>query len=385
VSTRVPPSPDDTEIIAAGVDPVVRNLQITVAYYDISTACRGVLTTDANWCTFAVWASRQAGHTVRGEDLHDNLRRRALLPTPLWSINERIGKWLVRRGLFDPNTRLGRLAAAVGSPIRGLETASRVIAEGNKKVFEEIGREFARFLVLRSADTVRDDDAIESFCGTLRPGPPPDGQDRLKAAFRHYYNAKFTTDATERAQLEYLANLLVGFHEQVRLQAQIESGMTAPVVDEARWGIDLVSAIFKSAPRWWSWARSAAGAALRVLLRPARDAILGLVREVVTEELMTLTVAGQRYSLGQPIALPPSPALQSLINVDLAAFLERLEADVTTSGNAGAMDWADFGQRMRYIAYLFRVYHQRPDVCDSPFTVAQIAEIRGGRIPSGAL
>ena len=385
MSTRIPPSSDDTVTIASGVDPVVRNLQITLAYYDLSTACRGLVTTGANWCTFAVWASRQAGHTVRGEDLRDNLRRRALLPTPLWSINERIGKWLIRRGLFNPNTRLGRIGAALGSPIRGLESASHQIAEGNKKVFEEIGREFARFLSLRGADTARDDAAIESFCASLRSGPPPDGQDRLKEAFRNYYAAKFTTDATERAQLEYLANLLVGFHEQVRLQSQIESGMTAPVVDEARWGIDLLSAIFKSAPHWWLPARSAAVAIVRVLLRPAREAILRLVREVVTEELMTLTVAGQRYSLGQPIALPPSPRLQSFVNSNLTAFLASLPADAVMSGNVGAMDWADFGQRMRYIAYLFRVYHERPDVCDSPFTVDQIAEIRAGQIPNGQL
>jgi hypothetical protein len=385
VSTRIPPTPEDTALIAAGADPVVRNLQITLAYYDISSACRGPLTTGANWCTFAVWASRQAGHTVRGEDLLDNLERRALLPSPLLAINERIGKWLVRRGLFNPHTRLGRLATAIGSPIQGLESASRQIADGNRKVFEEIGREFARFIALRAPDTARDDAALDAFCATLRSGPPPDGQDRLKEAFKHYYTAKFTADRTERAQLEYLANVLVGFHEQVRLQEQIESGMTAPVVDEARWGVDLVTAMFKSAPRWWSWARRAAAATLGALLRPVRRVILRLVREVVTEELMTLTVAGQRYSLAQPISLPPSPALQTLTNPDLLAFMTTLPARSDGSGNVGAMDWADFGQRMRYISYLFRAYHERSDVCASPFTAAQTAGIRGGQVPDGQL
>jgi len=329
--------------------------------------------------------SRQAGHTIRGEDLRDNLARRALLPSPILSINERIGKWLIRRGLFNPNTRLGRLAAAVGSPIQGLESASRQIAEGNKKVFEEIGREFARFLATRASDTTRDDTALETFCATLRPGPPPDGQDRLKEAFRHYYAAKFTADPIERAQLEYLANVLVGFHEQIRLQAQIESGRTAPIVDEARWGVDLVTAIFTGATRWWSWLRTSLGAVLRVVLRPARDAILRLVREVVTEELMTLTVAGQRYSLARAISLAVPTELQKLTNCDLVAVMASLPAPVGASGDVGAMDWADFGQRMRYIAYLFRVYHRRADVCDSPFTVAQIAGIRAGQIPDGQL
>ena len=385
MSTRIPPTPEDTDLIASGIDPVVRNLQITVAYFDISSACRGAVTTGANWCTFAAWASRQAGHTIRGEDLRDNLSRRSLLPSPVLSINERIGKWLVRRGLFDTNTRLGRLAVAVGSPIQGLESASRYIAEGNKKVFEEIGREFARFLAARASDTARDDAGLEAFCSTLRSGPPPDGQDRLKDAFRHYYAAKFTADPTQRAQLEYLANVLVGFHEQVRLQEQIESGMTAPVVDEARWGVDLVTAIFKGAPHWWSWLRASLGAVLRVLLRPARQAILRLVREVVTEELMTLTVAGQRYSLAHSISLPSPPELQTFTNSDLIALMASLPAPVGATGNVGVMDWADFGQRMRYIAYLFRVYHQRGDVCDAPFTVAQVSGIRSGQIPDGQL
>lgn len=385
MGTRIPPTPADTDLIAAGGDPVVRNLQITVAYYDLSSACRGSVTSGANWCTFATWASRQAGHTIRGEDLRDNLARRALVPSPFLSINERIGKWLVRRGLFNPNTRLGRLAVAVGSPIQGLESASRQIAEGNKKVFEEIGREFARFLTTCASHTTRDDASLDAFCATLRPGPPPDGQDRLNDAFRHYYAAKFTADPTERAQVEYLANVLVGFHEQIRLQAQIESGMTAAVVDEARWGVDLVTAIFKSATHWSPWLRASLGAVLRVALRPARDAILRLVREVVTEELMTLTVAGQRYSLARPISLPLPPELQSLTNSDLVALIASMTASVGAPGNVGAMDWADFGQRMRYIAYLFRVYHRRADVCDSPFTVEQIAGIRAGQIPDGQL
>ena len=385
MSTNIPPTPEDTERIAAGTDPVIRNLQITLAYYDIAAACRGPLTLGANWCTFAAWASRQAGHTIRGEDLRDNLKRRSLLPTPIASINERIGKWLIRRGLFNPETRLGRLAAAVGSPIRGLETGSRQIAEGNTKVFEEIGREFARFLATCVHDTVRDDAALEVFCASLRPGPPPDGQDRLKEAFTHYYAAKFTTDAAERAQLEHLANVLVGFHEQIRLQAQIERGMTDPVVDEARWGLDLLAAIFESAPRWWSWPRRAAASFLAAMFRPARRAVHRLIRETVTEELMTLTVAGQRYSLAEPISLAPAQTLQTFTNPDLLTLMATLPAADGAAGNVGAIDWSDLRQRMRYISYLFRVYHARDDVCAAPFSTAQIASIRAGQIPDGGL
>ena len=61
----------------------------------------------ANWCTFATWASRQAGRTIRGEDLlyrlQGELRRDAELLHPIQSF----WRWLLRRGLLREDTWFG--------------------------------------------------------------------------------------------------------------------------------------------------------------------------------------------------------------------------------------------------------------------------------------
>ena len=55
--------------IAAVADPVVRNLQITQCYHELALALAERTGPSANWCTFATWASNQAGVTIRKEDL----------------------------------------------------------------------------------------------------------------------------------------------------------------------------------------------------------------------------------------------------------------------------------------------------------------------------
>ncbi len=57
-------------------DPVVRYLQITQCYYELSLATAGRLGSGLNWCTFATWASKQAGATIRGEDLKGLIEQR---------------------------------------------------------------------------------------------------------------------------------------------------------------------------------------------------------------------------------------------------------------------------------------------------------------------
>ena len=59
----------EIEAICAIADPVVRNLRITQAYAEMSSALEARVGPGANWCTFATWASKQAGQTIRIEDL----------------------------------------------------------------------------------------------------------------------------------------------------------------------------------------------------------------------------------------------------------------------------------------------------------------------------
>ena len=63
------PTLSQVEEITAGANSVIRNLQITQCYHELSLALAERTGQSANWCTFATWASKQAGQTIRKEDL----------------------------------------------------------------------------------------------------------------------------------------------------------------------------------------------------------------------------------------------------------------------------------------------------------------------------
>ena len=63
------PTVAEVDRIAALGDPAIRNLQITQCYYELSAALAERTGLSANWCTFATWASKQAGQAIRKEDL----------------------------------------------------------------------------------------------------------------------------------------------------------------------------------------------------------------------------------------------------------------------------------------------------------------------------
>ena len=69
-------------IIALDADPVRRNLLITQCYHDLSAALAHRLGAEnANWCTFATWASRTAGRFIRDEEVPAAFRE-VLLGSP---------------------------------------------------------------------------------------------------------------------------------------------------------------------------------------------------------------------------------------------------------------------------------------------------------------
>ena len=76
------PSVDEVRRIIAIENPVIRNLEITECYSRLSGAFAARGGKGANWCTYATWASKQAGRTIRGEDLVESLQRR--LPEGRW-------------------------------------------------------------------------------------------------------------------------------------------------------------------------------------------------------------------------------------------------------------------------------------------------------------
>jgi hypothetical protein len=357
-------TPEDVQRIAAIRSPVLRNLEITHAYSLLAAEVAARSGQGANWCTFATWASRQAGSTIRGEDAIDLLQQRlggGSLLHPLSSF----GRWLLRRGLFDRSSRLGRLMSRLHTPFDAVELASDAVARGNRKVFEEIGFEFARYLSTPD---------LESLLAGLRDGDPPDGQRLLRAAFTRYAAVANEGDAEARVELLLLANLEIGLHEQTRLQPEICEALDAPYITEEELGRRLCPG---RRPRIQRAAAKVVG--------PAQGKLAELAREIITHSLMVLSVPGRILALGMNLDDPYPEALRSLINVELETLIARFEPVAPAPDHSGARDWSNLDQRMHYIVHLFRCFHEQHDLFDAPFTPVQVEQILAGVIPEGDL
>src|SRR4029078_10702467 len=87
----------------------------------------------------------------------------------------------------------------------------------------------ARFFHTFSDAEHRTPAELRSFVSSLEDGPPEnDGQDLLKLAFTSYLAATAAPTGKERAELILYGNLLIGLHEQTRLQPNIAGGIDAP-------------------------------------------------------------------------------------------------------------------------------------------------------------
>jgi hypothetical protein len=376
---------DAVERIAALANPVIRNLEITECYADLSAAMRVRTGDAADWCTFATWASRQAGNTIRGEDLLDgfdrHLGRRAWILAPLASLS----RLLLRQGLFQPETRLGRIVSQIHTPFDAFERASARVAEGNLKVFAEIGGEFARFIATVPLDAREDSPEFAAFAAGLRPGPPPDGQDLLKEAFAHYQRQRVETDKAARASWILLANLKIGLHEQTRLQPQIAAAVDAPIETAEDLGARVIHGLI---PGSRSWPRivhgPAAGLAGWIARRIRREAVT-VTRDVVTESMMVNTLPDVVLALGRDLDRPLPPILSGTP----LPFLEQLTGEYDPCPPGGiacaAQDWCDLKQRMHYIVHLFRAYADEASLFSRPFTADQVARFRAGQVPRGEL
>jgi hypothetical protein len=375
----------DVARIAAMANRVLRNLEITECYADLSEAMRPRTGTAPTWCTFATWASRQAGSTIRGEDLLDRLQRhlgrRARLLAPLQSLNRK----LLQRGLLEPDTRLGRVVAAVNTPFDAFERASGAVAVGNHKVFDEIGRQFARFLATVPIDADHESDAFRAFAAELRPGPPPEGQDYLREAFAHYQQQRLEADPAARAAWILLANLKIGLHEQTRLQPQIAAAVDAPLVTAADLGGPILHLMLPSTRRWPRALFRPAAAVVGWLASALRRAAVALTRETVTESMMVLTLPHGVLSLGRHLEAPIPALLTGMAHPGLDRFLKEHDPCVDATGDCGARDWCDLDQRMHYIVHLFRACAEDSRLFTRPFTPEQVARFRADAVPEGDL
>jgi hypothetical protein len=385
--TQGPPAPDvnDVRKIAAIANPVIRNLEITHCYSRLATAFAARGGEGANWCTYATWASRQAGRTIRGEDLLEHLGSK--LGEGRWLLHPIATPWrrLLRRGLFERDSRVGRLTAALHTPFDAFERASDAVARGNLKVFEEIGLEFARFLDECPPDTLPDSPQLQRFLAQLRPGDPPEGQRYLRQAFARYERARLEHEPRERAQLAVLANLEIGLHEQTRLQPEIREALDAPYATQEDLGRRALEAVFPSSARWWSVARRPAAAAVGVVAAGAQRSASSLAREVITESFMVLSLPGRVLALGTHLTDAYPEALADPADEELSELLTRFEPVAPALDNCGAHDWSDLQQRMHYIVHMFCAFHLSEQLSRPPFSPEQVASFDRGIVPDGEL
>ncbi|GGH31205.1 hypothetical protein GCM10007423_19900 [Dyadobacter endophyticus] len=384
------PSPDEVRAIAAIAEPTIRNLRITQCYCELSTAFIGRTGPVANWCTFATWASKQAGQSIRREDLLRSMEARLNLAQLeelklVWRVAGELG---INGGLEQRLHGIIRNAWLASITDR----ISDAVARGNRKVFEEIGWEFARFFSLCVPDEAFDQQRLDTFCAEFRPGNPPDGQQYLKQAFTNYYQAFFEQDPQLRTELQLLANLEIGFHEQTRLQPEIAASLNAALaVDIEMVRKQIIDSFFPPD----SWLARIRLAYLKITGKTSRlDAAIdqlmnrlqGIVRGLLTTHLMTLTIPPDlRLSLGKDLNKPyPAPLLQ-LSCAGLLAMLSEIDPTPDSVAQSGAIDWADLRERIHFIAELFRCYHFDTALYSDAFTPQQVATMKDGKLPAGRL
>ena len=254
--TLTAPTVADVERISALADPVLRNLQITQGYHALAAAMAGLTGPGANWCAVATWASKQAGQSIRKEDLQRALQRRLRGSSDAGDAAQAMAGIGQEIAGEEGRSVAGAVEALWDAlnPAAAFERTAEAVARGNRKVFEEIGHQFARFVAQFGAGQP-DDEKLDAFCQGLRPGEPPDGQRYLRQAFTHYHRAGTATDGRLKSQLLLLANLEIGFHEQTRLQPEIVEAETPPlvaviVVSPSAWAVaspeSLIVATFSS-------------------------------------------------------------------------------------------------------------------------------------------
>ena len=379
------PSVDEVRRIAAMANPVLRNLEITHCYWRLAEAFAARGGEGANWCTYATWASRQAGRTIRGEDAFEQVGRR--LGESRWLLHPAATLWrrLLRRGLFQRESRIGRLTAQLHTPFDALERASDCVARGNLRVFEEIGLEFARWLEECAPHAEPDSAPCRRFLEGLRPGDPPEGQRYLRQAFARYQRSRNEPDPKARAELTVLANIEIGFHEQTRLQPEIRAALDAAYVTEKDLGRRTLDALFPSAERWWPVLRRPAAAVVGGFAAAAQRASSRIARELITESFLVLSLPGRVLALATHLTDEYPEALREPADSELTEFLARFEPAPPAPDDCGARDWSDLEQRMHYIVHLFSAFHLSGDLSRPPFTPEQVSSFSRGVVPDGEL
>ena len=365
----------EIERIALEPNAPLRNLLITQAYHELATALAAVIGNgNANWSSFATWASKTAGQSIRGEDVPAEVAQALRDEAALEPLLAALTKPFPLLGWLKVNVDVFDVARAV------VKEVSAQIAAGNLKVFAELAPLFARFADTFADPARRQAPALDAFVAALKPGTADrDGQDSLKLAFTSYFAAANASTPKERAELTLYGNLLIGFHEQTRLQQHIQGGIDAP----------LSPAVYRDLRAGTVWALPILRWLFGRRLRLFHAAIRETWERIATRHFMRLALPnGGSLSLGEDIAMGDRsfpPDLDPLHHPELIALIRTYDPHLETLAGSGARNWTNLRDRMAFIADLFRSRQCDPTLFGPPFPPDQLAAMRAGRMPTGVL
>lgn len=374
-----PPTHAEVEAIARMEDSVLRNLHITHSYHVLVVSFTDLLgEKDVGWCGVATWASKTAGTFIRKDVLPALLRDMqartdAILHTLVGMQAQLLGAWGLSTGVFSVLSR-------VVEPV--MDAVAKQVALGNRIVFQELGPLYVSMLEHFSQPDATSPAALARVVSRLKPGPvEAGGQDLLIQAVRAYQDVLRTTHPKARAELVFLANALVGYHEQVRLQEPVVGALRAPLkglfLDHL---LDALRARGAGMPETW----------LLAAFTPLAERLERCWRELSTRALMTLELPDRTLRLGQDVpALTPTgdfpPDLLRLEHPELLALMKLLDRTPDDTAGSAARDWGSLHDRMNLIVDVFRARQQDRGLYTPPFTPKQVEAFQQGRVPEGRL
>lgn len=356
-------------------DPVLRNLWITQRYHELALqlrdACAGE---DATWCAFAVWASKTAGATIRGEVLPARAKQLLVDNGIAQPVLDRFNHGLT--GLALRHLSQDHLAQAV----EGITAdVSNQIAAGNVLVFAELTPLFSAFLDACGSQPATPADLAADLAPALVTLESAEDAATLETVFSAYGQALFAP--RDRPALILQANTLAVAHEQRRLQPAIAAALNAAITDTLQKVIegDVVSHL--------------PIAEARHLVDSLTDDVCkildGAWDTALTEAIMQLVTARETLDLRRDV--PPlseglfPPALRDLSGTAAEPAVAQWDKTGGTGRPSGAHDWADLEQRMNFIVNLFRSRQRDGTLFNPPFSQAQLADLAQGHLPAGPL
>ena len=376
---------EEANAISAMSDPAHRNLKITQGYHDLKIALTRLFGPEnVTWCAYATWASKTAGAFIRGEEvpglIRGYLERADHLTSALQGANAALSA-------VHPEAKVDHsfVSGTIEAVMRDVTTN---VGQGNLIVFQELAPLYAKWVqTFRPPLPAYDGKVIDAFVKeTFTPGPVDQaGQDLLIQAFRAYYDAMYEPPGKKKAQLMFLANALVGYHEQIRLQQPIVGSLDAPLVDVF---LDNAKALAKG--KLPHFLHGAVEEVVEKVLRPVGEKIEEEWHEVSTRWLMRLTLPKVVLALGEDVPWVTAEEmfpedLKEATHPPLVDILAKLDRTANTVQGSGASDWGELDDRMNYVVDFFRSRQQDPSLYEQPFTDEQVAVIREGGIPGGRL